>query len=683
MKKEEVYEILRKYKLLLLAILLLFFTIVVLQVNYNKNSMHNYTVDEYFTISSIHPKITPEKINYRALNGPRIFTYLFYPGAMVGMINHQGGNIYEEGWKYPGHNYFVNNYKTSSHGLKDNMEDPNFRYFHYYLKLQAIVFMFLSFVPILFLLWKKKLYIGMFMVATLVGINFLALQERSLYYIEPLLLSMMNILIWLYFFVAEKKEISWFWIVFSAFLLALTISLKFSALFIIALVGILLISKFKTLEKRLIASFLLIFMSIIFFCLINWTIFYSKEVFSTAIHDYFSNFWQYATGNKGQVVDNFKLYNLKRMLSEIFSSLGGLIYLFPVIIFFGLRSSPRKSVVIWLGFISIILLSTVMIVKQTVYIDRNILPFLTALILITGVMLDRIVMQILKNDLKEKVKPIYLYLVIALLIFLPIWGHTKNYLKTIFPNSKENITKVIESISEKENRRLVTIDYPKEHSFEAFSSKIQLPSAILTNGINFKSFIRNSIADFQNNDVVLISEVKNNKQLTTYLLPNIFNSNIQYDKYFIFYNDVSKDKNILKIQNDLDNDHTKSIFQDSLAIREDLILREIKIKDGNKIYFKFDFLSTNDKDWNGCRFYFHGIAYDENREKLPADRIEHGFEGWDFSITPENTYKYGNSVYVIQEFKPSLKKYKEFSFGIFRGCTKSKIIKVENVTLSE
>ena len=109
MKKEEVYEILRKYKLLLLAILLLFFTIVVLQVNYNKNSMHNYTVDEYFTISSIHPKITPEKINYRALNGPRIFTYLFYPGAMVGMINHQGGNIYEEGWKYPGHNYFVNN----------------------------------------------------------------------------------------------------------------------------------------------------------------------------------------------------------------------------------------------------------------------------------------------------------------------------------------------------------------------------------------------------------------------------------------------------------------------------------------------------------------------------------------------------------------------------------------------
>ena len=683
MKKEEAYVILKKYKLLLLAISLLFFTIVVLQVNYNKNSMHNYTVDEYFTISSIHPKITPEKINYRALNGPRMFTYLFYPGAMVGMINHQGGNIYEDGWQYPGHNYFVNNYKTSSHGLKDNMEDPNLRYFHYYLKLQAIVIMYLSFVPILFLLWKKKLYIGMFMVASLVGINFLALQERSLFYIEPLLLSMMNILIWLYFFVAEKKQISWFWVIFSAFLFGLTISLKFSALFMIALIGIVLIFKFKTLEKKLIASFLLIIMTLFFFCLINWNIFYSKEVFSMAIHDYFSNFWQYATGNKGQVVENFKLNNLKRMISEIFSSLGGLIYLFPVIIFFGLRWSPRKSVVIWLGFISIILLSIVMIVKQQVYIDRNILPFLTALILITVVMLDRIVKRILKNDLKEKVKPIYLYLVIALLIFLPIWGHSKNYLKTVFPNAKENIAKVINGISEKENRRLVTIDYPSQIGFEAFSPKIQLPSAILTNGINFKDFVQSTIGNFHYKDVVIVSEVKNNKQLTTYVLPSIFNTNIQYDKYFVFYNDVSKNMNVLTLKNDFDNNKTKSIFKDSLAIRDDLVLREIKIKEGNKIYFKFDFLSANDKDWNGCRFYFHGIAYDEDREKLPSDRIEHGFEGWDFNITRENTYKYGNSVYVIQEFQPSLKKYKEFSFGIFRGCTKSKIIKVENVILSE
>lgn len=683
MKNNDLFLFISRYKLLLIAFLLLFFTVVVLQVNYNKNHMHDFHVDEYYTIATIHPRLTPDKTVHRALNGPRMFTYLFYPGAMVGMINHMGGNIYEDGWKYPGHNYFVNNYKTSSSRLKDNMEDPNLRYFHYYLKLQAIIFMFLSFVPLVFLLWKKKYYVGMFMVASLVGINFLALEERSLFYIEPLLISMMNLLIWLYFFIAGKKRISWFWIILSSFLFALTISLKFSALFIIILLATLMISKFKTLEKRLIASALLILFSMFFFCMINWNIFYSKEVFNAVVHDYFSNFWHYATGNKGLIVENFKLYNLKNMIGEIYASLGGLVFLFPVILFFGLKWSPRKSVLIWMGFIGIILLSIALIVKQQLYSDRNILPFLTALVLITGVMLDRIIGHILNSNFNKKVKPGYLYAIITAIIFLPIWGHSKNYLKTIFPNAKTNIAKVIEEIDDKEYRRLVTIDYSTNQDFEAFASKKELPSAIPTNGENFKNFFRNTIGDFQTQDVVIVSEVKNNRQLTTYVLPRIFNTNIQYDKHFVFYNDAHKDKAFQRINKSFNNKITKSLFEDSVAIREDLILREIKIENNNRIYLKFDFLASKNNDWNGCRFYFHGKAYDEDLSKLPEDRIEHGFEGWDFSISQENTVRYGNSMYVFHEFKPALKKYKEFSFGIFRGCTKSKEFKVKNVILSE
>jgi hypothetical protein len=684
MKNNDLYSFFAKYKLLLVALLLLFFTVVVLQVNYNKNHMHDFHVDEYYTIATIHPKLTPDNMVHRALNGPRMFTYLFYPGAMVGMINHMGGNIYEDGWKYPGHNYFVNNYKTSSSRLQDNMEDPNLRYFHYYLKLQAIVFMFLSFIPLVFLLWKKKFYVGMFMVATLVGINLLALEERSLFYIEPLLMSMMNLLIWLYFFLAGKKRISWFWIIFSSFLFAITISLKFSVLFIIILLAALMVSKFKTLEKRLTASVLLIIFSLFFFCLINWNIFYSKEVFNAVVHDYFSNFWHYATGNKGEVVEHFKLHNLKNVIGEVYYSLGGLVFLLPVILFFGLKWTPRKAVLPWIGFIGAILFSIALILKQQLYSDRNILPFLVALILIMGVMLDQIISHILKSgDFKNKIKPIYLYGIITAIIFLPIWGHSKNYSITLFPNAKDNIEKVIEEIEDKENRRLVMIDYPNEKGFDSFSLKKDFPSAILTNGQNFKSFITNSLGDFQSNDVVVVSEVKNNKQLTTYVLPNIFNTNIQYGKYFVFYNTASKNKKFQRLMGSYDSKNTKSIFLDSLAIREDLILREIKITKGNKIYFKFDFLATNDKDWNGCRFYFHGKAYDDDINKLPLDRIQYGFEGWDFSVSQENTIKYGNSMYIIEEFKPTLEKYKEFSFGIFRGCTKSGEFKVKNVVLPE
>ncbi len=684
MKNNELYIFLVKYKLFLLALLLLFITVVVIQVNYNKNNMHNEHVDEYFTISSIHPNLTPDKTTHRALNGPRMFTYLFYPGAMVGMINHMGGNVYEDGWKYPGHNYFLKNYRTWGSGSKENMEDPNFRYFHYYLKLQAIFFMFLSFIPIVFLLWKHKHYVGMFMVATLVGINLLVLEERSLFYIEPLLISMMNLLIWLYFLLAGKKKISRFWVIFSSFLFAVTISLKFSAIFIIVLIAVLIVTKFKTLEKRLATSSLLILLSLFFFCLINWNIFYSKDVFNVVVHDYFSNFWQYATGAKGHVVESFKWDNFRKVVGEVFYSLGGVVFLLPIILFFGLKWFKKESFRTWAGFIFVILLSVGLIIKQQLYVDRNILPFLTALVLITGVMLDRIITHISNSDgFKKKIKPSYLYVILATFIFLPILGGSKSHFKTFFPNAKANIATTIEGIKEKENRRLVIIDYAAADDFEGFSSKKEAASAIPTNGENFKSFIRNSIGDFQTQDVVVVSEVKNNKQLTTYVLPTIFNTNRQYDKYFVFYNDSSKNMEFQKVNAIFNGKETRSLLKDSIAIREDLILREVKIEKKKRILFKFDFLATKISDWYGCRFYFHGRAYAEDINKLPANRIENGFEGWDFTIDKDNTIKYGNSMYVFQEFDPSLKKYEEFTFGIFRGCTKSEEFKVKHITLSE
>ncbi len=673
-----------------MAVVVLFFTVVALQVNYNKNGMHKSSVDEYFTISTIHPKITPEKMTYRALNGPRMFTYLFYPGALVGMINHMGGNIYEDGWKYPGHNYFVRNYQTTSTSIKNNMKDPNLRYFHYYLKFQAIILVFLSFIPVLYLLWKRNLFVAMFMMSTLVGINFLFLKERNFFYIEPLLVSMMSILTWLYLVISEKKRISWFWVLFSAFLFAITISLKFSCLFILVLIGILICSKFKTLEKRIKAVALLIVGFVFFFCLINWDLFYSKEVFNKVVHDYFSNFWQYATGSRGPMVEDYKLHNLKQIIGEIFSSLGGLVFLFPVIIFYGLRWSSKGARVSWGIYTFVILLSVGFIVKQQVYIDRNILPFLPALVLITGVNLDFIVKRLLTKDVfKQKAKPLYLYVLLGLLIFVPIWGSSKNYLKRIAPSAKKNITAVLSSIENPDERRLITIDYNKDLSTKNFKSTKEMPSAPITNKENFKEFIKKNLLEFESTDVVVVTEINNNKQLTNYLLPNIFNTNKQFANHFIFYN-TEKENKTYRAYDDFQRNYKKKevkmLLNDSIAIREDLVLREVKIaktKTGQRLFLKFDFLTVTTRDWNGCRIYFHGKAYEEDVERLPEDRIRHGYEGWDFSVNQTNTLKYGNTMYVFQDFDPTLEKYKEFSLGIFRGCTTSKEFKVANIVLPE
>lgn len=87
--------------------------------------------------------------------------------------------------------------------------------------------------------------------------------------------------------------------------------------------------------------------------------------------------------------------------------------------------------------------------------------------------------------------------------------------------------------------------------------------------------------------------------------------------------------------------------------------------------------------WIGCRFYFYGRAYEGDINKLPKVSVKYSFEGYDFTVSTENSFKYGTSMYVIQEFEPSLTQYESFTFGIFRGCTKSDDFTVKNILLSK
>lgn len=685
MTRKSIYHILLKYKLLIISVTLLFLTVVVLQVNYNKNHMKNFTVDEYYTISAIHPSLNPGNTVHRVLNGPSVFTYLFYPGALVGMIGHMGGNIYAEGWDYPGHNYIVRNYTVYSARQVENMEDPNLRYFHYYLKLQAIFFMFLTFIPLVYYLWKKELYIGMFMLAALVGINLLGLEQRSLFYIEPLLLSMINLLLWLYLYIYDKNRISWFLVLTAAFLFALSISLKFSCVFMVAMIAILLLLKFRGLENRIKATLALLLLTSMFFYIINWNIFSSKEVFNAAVHDYFSNFYQYATGNKGSIVENYKFYNFKGVVKELFSSFGGIIFLFPVIAFYGLKWFSRPQRIKWGVLLFVVLLSIAFIIKQRVYLDRNILPFLPSLMLLTGILLDGIFRHLSHYKfLKKRKNTILLHVILAVLILCPIWLHHKDYFKTLLPNAKTNILHELQTINNPKERRLVTMDFIVGEEKTDFKKEEKLNSFPETNALNLNEELRKKIEYFKPTDVVLLSETKNNKQLTNYLLPALYNSNAQFSDYFVFHNDPTKDTKYIATIRDFEDKNSKSLLLDSIKIREDLILQEIRLIKKNtsyKLYFKFTFLEMKTKKLLGCRFYFHAYPYEKDKQIIPEDRRQYGYENWDFSVTQENYAQYGNTIYIAHDFIPSVTEYRRFSFGIFKGCPKSKDVNVENIEL--
>ena len=358
--------------------------------------------------------------------------------------------------------------------------------------------------------------------------QFFVSEERNLFYIEPLLLSMFNILIWFYLYLKDKKKIGLFMTIFISFLFALTISLKFSSLFLIVLLGTLMVSKATGLESRLRTTTLLILFSSAFFYVINWNIFTSSEVFNSAVHDYFSNFWHYATGNKNVVLENYKMENFKGILGELFSSLGGLIYLFPIIILYGLKQQSGEKRILWGALLATILLSVALIAKQKVYVDRNILPFLPAVVMIVGVMLDMIFKRLwqLRYFQEHRSAKRYVYVLLAILVFLPITVNAKNYLRTIFPSSKKNIENALSAVADKESRRLVQIGYDSGLNDMPFKSEVRFKSAPETSGANFSEFVLDYCAKLKSDDVVLVSETGNNKQLTNYLLPKLFNSNV-------------------------------------------------------------------------------------------------------------------------------------------------------------
>ena len=147
------------------------------------------------------------------------------------------------------------------------------------------------------------------------------------------------------------------------------------------------------------------------------------------------------------------------------------------------------------------------------YIDRNILPFLPSLILVTGVVMDSIFNRLDTRGLfGENRNRIAMYLILIAIVFLPVWIFSKNYFKTVFPSAKSNIERRLASIEDSENRRLLTIDYDPGTASVNYTSVEELPSFPETYGTMLKDAAMRTSNEFSTTDVVVLTEIKNNKQ---------------------------------------------------------------------------------------------------------------------------------------------------------------------------
>lgn len=671
-------DFLRKYKLLLLSLFLLFITVVVVQTNYNKNNLKSTHVDESVTLIPI--KYQPGSHSYRALNGSRVFTHLFYPVALVGMIKHMGGNVYTDGDDHTGHMYIQKNFNGYYRQIHKNKEDPNLRYFSYYIKAQVTLFLFASLIPLIFLFWKRKRYATIFLLALLLGINYYLMKERSIYYIEPLLLGIMNILIWLYFYLYQKKKLNLFWILIISFVSVFTVSVKFSSLIFVFLLFLLIPIKSKGIQQTITNILIYIFGSVLFFILINWDpFFYGKKVISKAIHDLTFNIWNYSVGFSSVPPNNYKLFNLWQYIKVFSNSIGWFSYLLPFSLIVIGRLARGKEKYYLLGFVITFLISVYSIVTQRVYILRNAVPFLTAAILITGLTLDLIIDAYIKKRegaFSKKIR-IGFYGLVFLLIVAPLTAYSKNRLHIMFPNAKSNTEKALSNIKLKENRRLVQIDYNSAEK-DKYKEAVEFESMPEVARYTIKPYFEKFKSKIRSTDVVVISEVGNNKQLANYLLPKLFNNNKQFSNHHIYYNTAA-------VKDAVENKTNTILWKGMDSIRNDLALEKVVFISGNKgkspDYLGFKFKSNIANAIVGCRFYLHGFTYLKDKNSLPKNRIQYGFDNWDYTVKKGDIEYHDGYLYLTTPIKPTLDSYAELRFGIFSGCPKSKRVALKDVSL--
>lgn len=513
------------------------------QVNYNKNNLKRYQVDEFHTVYlGIESIVSGEVNNHRALEGSRWLVRAFYPGALIGMNRQMGGNVRNDSWGYPGHNYIRKHYKnprfTNAPQEHPRMNDPNIRDFFFYLKLQNVIICFASVVLMVYWSWKSGYWISALLLASILGLNYYLMLQKSIFYIEAVYFTFLNLYVLLYLVLFNKKSISFFMLVLAAFFSAFLLSIKFSSLFFVILLFLtILYNERASGMERILKKIVLFSISFIFFFKhINIYAFKDKKSLDLSIHQFFSNFWQYATGTDTRHDFGF---NFAGMLDVFSASLGYLVYLIPLIVILGFFIQSKVERLKYGGLVICLLLTVNTILDQNKFIARNFVPFLGVLVFITGVYVQGAVKYLEQRYERFPVSRLA-YPLLSILILAGVIAERGGFSKfrtDLFPSSMRNLNNSLERIDNLDKRTVLLVDCSKK-DFEGVdqSSFMELGSYPNVGDGNFTQVMDSVSKRLGTSDVVIVNRIFNNKQLTNYLLPKLYNRNEQFGSYFLFYN---------------------------------------------------------------------------------------------------------------------------------------------------
>jgi len=474
-----------------------------------------------------------ETTMYRAQDGTRLIIKALMPFAFYEVSKNMAGNILG-GWQ-SGPRYILDG--------NFNPQDPNVRQFIHSLRKGSVLLFFISFIPLIWFLCKEGYWPVAAGLVLLIGVNPHVVEEQKLFYIEPTLMTLLNLIIASFLFLWKEDKIRFRGIVFLGVLSALMIATKFNVIFFLSLPVINLVRIYRkdlyTLGFNL-ALFCAVFIAT--YVAINHTGFSSIPNLQNFLHHFYSNIWSY--NQSGIVADKQEAF--RYLLPQLLSLTGYAYYLIPYFILVALViGKPREKAII--GFLIFpALISAQALLQGKVFLPRNFIVFYVPFV-ISWLLSMHICWRWIKD--KDWVQKRGVKLGLAFLVFLfltpvdvltnPHKGVTER-IESIFPSKKGHLLKRLDELALKGPIRIHSFGLPADF-FEDTPYHPQVHPNFLKkytdseyDGIH-RAYV-GMVDPYNKLSVAIVKRVGHNKNLTNAIFHRYFIHNDNWGEYYIFYN---------------------------------------------------------------------------------------------------------------------------------------------------
>lgn len=529
----------KKYAAFAALVILALFLLVFVRLNAEYRSFGTFHSDEYHTIhQGLNLFVNGSVDNFRAQESVRWLVRLFYPYALFYMNTHMGGNVFIDGWSYPGHNYVTKNF-IQQNSLGNNVtSDPNLRLLFHALRQQYILFVAACVLSLFLFFLKKKYTLVAFGGVLLLGFSLQLLSEQHILYIEPGMVASLALLTLAYCYALYRNHVSVWTAILLGFLAAFMLATKLSTVLFTALPIILFIYIVSSRNALKYTGVYLISVGA-FYVLINLPAFTSLSGLNLYLHDLFSNFWQYAAGSDSSVTVASGISHVGLLVYQLEELLGYALYVTPALAVFALWHADARERMVLLPLATLTGLSVVSLAGQHVYLPRNLVPFYLPIVLVVLLSLE-IVARKMWSDRGPKLVlgGITLVLLMWLSGVVIHAGGVRPFLSELVPDSKSAFISELRAHDRlKSEKAWYSVGF-SEHFFEGedFEPRIVIKE-------NAPSIVNNQTypeltAEFNSlpkDAIVLVNNVGNNKHIAHYILPSVFRNNMQFGKYYIFF----------------------------------------------------------------------------------------------------------------------------------------------------